>query len=382
MDIPTTLEDLVWKPTRTVSARPCRHLFLSDLDTWLSDSFCTHVTLSHVLLSLCGFGSRIAPMTEWVCLWKPFWVPGGEKRMGPGGRRPRQRPTKTSHASRKPLVIVEKWKFPDHDALPKNFDQQNTGIFLVVERVSWNADSTSTQTLVAKSGSRRALMRSLPSVAFTIFPTSPPSPLLVCTCLPVWPSTRCHWPHLSASATSGVLVEEGFHARVCREAGARVRTNVMVRDFVPLAAGQRRLEVGAHGLSLHGGPHLCHHWLETVQSSGVPTARTQFSWTRRRKERTNPELAGVGGTSDVHLQFLGGVLHHHFQQLRTHGHQVCCTICSRVSHLGASNFTHDCRSNSIRCVQVQPLEVCCITISLSRFSPWCRNSAPMASQDI
>ena len=137
-------------------------------------------------------------------------------------------------------------------------------------------------------------MRSLPSVAFTIFPTSPPSPLLVCTCLLVWPSTRCHWPHWSASATSGVLVEEGFHARVCREAGARVRTNVMVRDFVPLAAGQRRLEVGADGLSLHGGPHLCHHWLETVQSSGVPTARTQFSWTRRRKERTIPDF-GRGG---------------------------------------------------------------------------------------
>ena len=31
---------------------------------------------------------------------------------------------------------------------------------------------------------------------------------------------------------------------------------------------------------------------------------------------------------------------------------------------------------------IQPLEVCCITISLSRFLPWCRNSTPMARQDM
>ena len=35
---------------------------------------------------------------------------------------------------------------------------------------------------------------------------------------------------------------------------------------------------------------------------------------------------------------LGGMLHHHFQQLRTHGHQVCCTIYSRIFDLGGSNI--------------------------------------------
>ena len=157
------------------------------------------------------------------------------------------------------------------------------------------------------SAQERALMRSqcgpLSSVAFTAFPTSRlarfdsqpfrvlllhrlhlPLPLSACAC-------RCGRPldafghHRSACATSGVLGRRGFPlesaaARVCREAGARVPTNVRDLDLLPHdRVDNRRLEVVAEERSWPSTPHLCHHWHETVQSSGVPTARTeQFLW--------------------------------------------------------------------------------------------------------
>ena len=128
-------------------------------------------------------------------------------------------------------------------------------------------------------------------------------------------------------------------------------------------------------------------------------------------------------------------------QVRCWRSQVCCTICSRIFHLGGSNIAPmfsgptlsdvlqfsswrccitilllfcfkrfspgfrelaDFRCVASRChssvfllvaaaphpwnlllasSDVQPLEMCCITISLSRFSPWCR-STPMARRDM
>ena len=62
----------------------------------------------------------------------------------------------------------------------------------------------------------------------------------------------------------GVLGRKGFAlesaaARVCREAGARVTENVLVRDldiFAPDAADERRLEVIADVLPLFHGAQL------------------------------------------------------------------------------------------------------------------------------
>ena len=51
---------------------------------------------------------------------------------------------------------------------------------------------------------------------------------------------------------------ESVAARICREAGGRVRTNMFVRDMdldVPVNDG-RRLEVVVDGLPLHGGAQL------------------------------------------------------------------------------------------------------------------------------
>ena len=83
-------------------------------------------------------------------------------------------------------------------------------------------------------------------------------------------SCRCGRPldarghHRTSCPTSGVLGRRGFAlesaaARVCREAGARVRTNVFVRDLDLLPQGvpdQRRLEVVAEGLPLFHGAQL------------------------------------------------------------------------------------------------------------------------------
>ena len=80
---------------------------------------------------------------------------------------------------------------------------------------------------------------------------------------------RCGLPldfsghHRAACARAGMLGRRGYAlesvaARICREAGGRVRTNMFVRDMdldVPVNDG-RRLEVVVDGLPLHGGAQL------------------------------------------------------------------------------------------------------------------------------
>jgi len=73
-----------------------------------------------------------------------------------------------------------------------------------------------------------------------------------------------HGDHRAACANAGVLAKRSFPlesamARVCREAGARVRTNVMVRDLnlgVARPDDARRIEVVADGLPLFHGAQL------------------------------------------------------------------------------------------------------------------------------
>ena len=95
-------------------------------------------------------------------------------------------------------------------------------------------------------------------------------------------------------------------ARICREGGARVSTNVMVRDLdlsqVPGVDG-RRLEVVAEGLTLFRGAQLAIDVTLATALRGDGTARAgsatgpgaALKVVRRRKERTYPELAGEGG---------------------------------------------------------------------------------------
>ena len=100
-------------------------------------------------------------------------------------------------------------------------------------------------------------------------------------------SCRCGRPldafghHRAACSKSGVLGRRGFAvesaaSRVCREAGARVATNLFVRDIdlgVPNEGDNRRLEVVADGLPLFGGVQLAIDatLVSAVQGDGEPT---------------------------------------------------------------------------------------------------------------
>ena len=92
-----------------------------------------------------------------------------------------------------------------------------------------------------------------------------PLPLTVrnCRCgLPL--DSRGH--HRAACARAGVLGGiENAAARICREAGGRVTTNVLVRDLdlaAPHVDDARRLEVVVDGLFLFGelSLQLTRHW--------------------------------------------------------------------------------------------------------------------------
>ena len=137
-----------------------------------------------------------------------------------------------------------------------------------------------------------------------------PLPLTVRNCRCGQPLDICGH-HRAACARAGVLAGRGWAvenvaARICREAGGRVTTNVLVRnlDLVgPDIADNRRLEVVADGLPLFGGAQLA---IDTTLVSALRadgTARRRAAdhdgvasaEARRRKARTYPELAGLHG---------------------------------------------------------------------------------------
>ena len=179
----------------------------------------------------------------------------------------------------------------------------------------------------------KALMRSqtgpLSSLPFTVLPTNcftrfDPQPFRVLLLrrlhLPL-PLTarqcRCGRPldacghHRSACAVAGVPGRRGYPletaaAQVCREAGARVRLNTMVRDLDLLPGAlldNRRLEVVADGLPLFNGAQVSIDTTMVSALRGDGTARrgaqhtsgTAIMSARRRKELTYPELSGDGG---------------------------------------------------------------------------------------
>ena len=92
-------------------------------------------------------------------------------------------------------------------------------------------------------------------------------------------------------------------ARVCREGGARVSTNIMVRDMdlaVPIPGDSRRIEVLADGLALFGGVQLAMdttlvsplHADGTARPGAARNDGVALRVARRRKERRYPELSG------------------------------------------------------------------------------------------
>ena len=95
-------------------------------------------------------------------------------------------------------------------------------------------------------------------------------------------------------------------AQVCREAGARVRTNTFVRDMDLEGVhvlDRRRLEVVADGLTLLHGAQLAIdttlvsplHWDGTARRTAADCNGAALKQARRLKETTCPELSGEGG---------------------------------------------------------------------------------------
>ena len=142
--------------------------------------------------------------------------------------------------------------------------------------------------------------------------------------LPLAPARcRCQRPwdvlgdrHVAACPRSGTLRQHGgplerAAARVCREAGAAVATNVLVRDLNLQAARQdeRRIEVIANGLPLWGGFRFAVDTtlVSPLTSAGAPrcgatAAGAALAEARRSKERTYPEF---GRASRCRLVVLG-----------------------------------------------------------------------------
>ena len=135
-----------------------------------------------------------------------------------------------------------------------------------------------------------------------------PSSSRVCRCgRPLFSSGH----HRAACAVAGVLGSRGFAvesaaARVCREAGGRVSTNIRIQDMdimAPNLLDDRRVEVLADGLPLFHGQQLA---IDTTLVSalgrdGLPRPRCAhvdgaiLEAARWRKERHHLELSGQQG---------------------------------------------------------------------------------------
>ena len=191
----------------------------------------------------------------------------------------------------------------------------------------------------------QALLRSqsgpCAGVPFSACPSSPPT-RIDSALFPVLLQRRLHLPlplskricgcgqpldpfghHRAACSRTGALGMRGFAlesaaARVCREAGGRVVTNMCVRDMdlgVLVAGDNRRLEVVVDGLPLHGGVQLAVDTtlVSFVRGSGEPrqgaatTDGVALTQARRRKEKTYRELTGPGARA--RLVVLALVLH-------------------------------------------------------------------------
>ena len=116
---------------------------------------------------------------------------------------------------------------------------------------------------------------------------------------------------------------ESAEARICREVGARVSTNVFLRDLDLWSVSvqdQRRIEVIAEGLPAFHGAQLAIDTtlVSPLRADGVPHRRfadesgAALEAARRRKDRTYPELSGESGR-DM-LVVLAGEIGGHFSE--------------------------------------------------------------------
>ena len=118
--------------------------------------------------------------------------------------------------------------------------------------------------------------------------------------------------HKATCSTIRVLSRRGFAvenavAQICREGGARVSTNIFLRDvdldLEHVSTDGRRLEVVAEGLSLFGCSQLALdatlvsalHGLGIHRKNADKADGIALREARRHKERSYPELQGRNG---------------------------------------------------------------------------------------
>ena len=182
-------------------------------------------------------------------------------------------------------------------------------------------------------GPSRALLRSqggpMARLPFTSFPTAVHSrfdahPFRVLLLRRLWlplpcasRNCRCGRPldssgdHRAACAVAGVLGRRGF---MVESAAARVSLNVRVQDMDlarPDVLDNRRLEIVADGLPLFHGAQLAIDTtvVSVLKRDGTPHTRcadvdgAALQAGRRRKETTNPELAGQFGSARLGVRW-------------------------------------------------------------------------------
>ena len=178
----------------------------------------------------------------------------------------------------------------------------------------------------------RALLRSqsgpMSGLPFSSVPSSPPTrfapqlfrvlllrrlwlALPLASFLPVWPSTRRPWPPPRSVFESGSLGESGFSlksaaARVCREAGARVSTNLFVRDLdLPIAIVWRSLRTGFRCSAEPNWPSIprwfrrCRQMADRTHSvlalTGQPSPKPADASSARTRNSLGHKVARGGG---------------------------------------------------------------------------------------
>ena len=126
----------------------------------------------------------------------------------------------------------------------------------------------------------------------------------------MWPSFKILGDHRAACSRSGLLGKRGYAfeaaaARICREAGARVRLNVFVRDMntdMLDVNDNRRIEIVADNLRLFGGAQLAVDTtlVSPLQRDGsacpgaADTNGVAAATAERRKARLYQELTARG----------------------------------------------------------------------------------------
>ena len=159
--------------------------------------------------------------------------------------------------------------------------------------------------------------------------------------------------HRAACAVAGVLGSRGFAvesaaARVCREGGGRVTTNIRIQDMdivAPNRLDERRIKILVDGLPLFHGAQIAVDTtlVSVLRRDGVPRPRcpdvdgAALEVARRTKERRYAELSGRHGRT--RLVVLGAEVGGRWSQETAHFLLHLVSLLDRRAGLGSDGAT-------------------------------------------